>query len=50
MPDYSTTPDPVFPDEDEFIADGDSFFTGDKELVWNESLGYYVPQAQPDGS
>lgn len=42
-----TTPDPVYPDEDEYIADGDSFFTGDKELVWSEALGYYVPQAQP---
>lgn len=50
MPDYSTTPNPVYPDEDNFFADGVSFFTGDKELVWNESKGYYDEQTQPDGS
>jgi len=44
-----TTPDPVFPDEDEFLANGDSFFSGDKELVWDESQGIYVAQDQPDG-
>ena len=45
-----TTPDPVYPDENEFLADGDSFFSGDKELVWSEANSYYVPQNQPDGS
>lgn len=44
------TPDPVYPDEDEFLADGVSFFTGDKELVWNEAEAYYDAQTQPDGS
>ncbi len=45
-----TTPDPVYPDEEEFLSNGDSFFTGDKELVWNESEGYWEAQTQPDGS
>lgn len=45
-----TTPDPVYPDEDEFLADGDSYFTGSKELVWNEAEGYYEELTQPPGT
>jgi hypothetical protein len=45
-----TTPDPVYPDEDEFLADGDSYFTGNKEFVWNEAEGYYEELTQPSGT
>ncbi len=44
------TPDPVYPDEEEFLGDGVSFFTGDKELVWGEAAADWEVQDQPDGS
>ena len=45
-----TTPDPEYPDEEFFLADGDSFFTGNKEVVWNEATGEFVEQTQPSGA
>lgn len=44
------TPDPVYPDEEEFLGNGVSFFTGDKELVWDEAEAYWDIEDQPDGS
>lgn len=46
---YSEGPDPVYPDEDEFLADEDSYFTGTKKLQWNDTLGIYQEVDQPDG-
>lgn len=46
---YPEGPDPVYPDEDEFLAQGDSYFTGTKMLQWNDTLGIYQEVDQPDG-
>tara|TARA_R100000278_G_scaffold6209_1_gene8929 strand:+ start:42 stop:191 length:150 start_codon:yes stop_codon:yes gene_type:complete len=45
-----TTPDPVYPDEDEFLAEDDSYFTGTKMLEWNDTLGIFEEKTQPDGT
>jgi|TARA_R100000081_G_C4660527_1_gene87377 hypothetical protein len=45
-----TTPNPVYPEDEDFLSGGDSYFTGKKMLVWNESEGYFEEQTQPDGT
>jgi|TARA_R100000081_G_C4781789_1_gene151974 hypothetical protein len=47
---YPQGPDPVYPDEDEFLAEGDSYFTGTKMLEWDDTLGIYTEEPIPDGS
>lgn len=47
---YPEGPNPVYPDEEDFLSNGDSYFTGKKMLVWNESEGYFEEQTQPDGT
>ena len=45
-----TTPDPQYPDEDEFLSDGDSYFTGKKMIEWDDAAGKFLELTQPDGT